>query len=293
MADNAATPPGQTVLQVEVRVSTIPLYGIFVSEQSFLIGVRNVVKAHHVQVLAMKVLAHKLPQELVDVIAEFMLEAAKQDVQQQRRDEVSFDDNKKKFTSIRRRPHQQPSPAEAAAETDFAGVSALSLEPSKPPYRNQPTPEVRHYVHLSAVKRRPALSVSPPALKSTKIVACPCLPNTSSQAVNFAGSKGTTHAFCHPEVVRQGNMGELIHEVSRMTLVYRSDEKLGAAERASRDRYQATTLTQCVSVEEAIREWNAEAIEKFVDCLELEVVPFEENDPLRPGLHLRQRVADI
>lgn len=52
-------------------------------------------------------------------------------------------------------------------------------------------------------------------------------------------------------------------------------------------------LVECENVEEAMKNWDAEAVAKFVQLLDLKIVPFDATDPLRPGLHLWQRVEDL
>jgi hypothetical protein len=53
-----------------LKTSTSLLYGVFVSEKSFLIGVRRLVKREHTQMLVLKIAGQALPTELVNEIAE-------------------------------------------------------------------------------------------------------------------------------------------------------------------------------------------------------------------------------
>ena len=47
-----------------------PLYGILVSHKSYHIGAKNLVKAHHVSMLASRVCQQRLPAELILVVAD-------------------------------------------------------------------------------------------------------------------------------------------------------------------------------------------------------------------------------
>lgn len=53
-----------------------------------------------------------------------------------------------------------------------------------------------------------------------------------------------------------------------------------------------TRLLQCDGVEEAMRNWDAEAIRRLVDLMELCPVPHDHGDELKPGLHVSQKLYD-
>lgn len=50
-------------------------------------------------------------------------------------------------------------------------------------------------------------------------------------------------------------------------------------------------LVLCDDVEKSIRNWNPEPIKEMIATFNLRVVPFDEGDPLRPGLHIRQNIV--
>lgn len=64
-------------------------------------------------------------------------------------------------------------------------------------------------------------------------------------------------------------------------------------EKRSEAPLQMAKLVECENVEEAMKSWDAEAVAEFVQLLDLKIVPFDVTDPLRPGLHLWQRVEDL
>lgn len=51
-------------------------------------------------------------------------------------------------------------------------------------------------------------------------------------------------------------------------------------------------LLQGVGVEEAVRGWDGESVRVFVEVLGLRVVPFDEGDSMKPGLHVWQRIGE-
>lgn len=56
---------------------------------------------------------------------------------------------------------------------------------------------------------------------------------------------------------------------------------------------QTQRLVKCDGVEKAMRDWDGNAVKKFVDMLGLVIVPFDEGEGnvMEPGLHVWQRVV--
>jgi hypothetical protein len=75
-----STPTTTIRTMPSLKVTTSILYGIFVSEKSFLIGVRCLVKQEHTRMLALRVAGEHLPIELVDEIADHLYALEKPEV---------------------------------------------------------------------------------------------------------------------------------------------------------------------------------------------------------------------
>lgn len=130
------------------------------------------------------------------------------------------------------------------------------------------------YIHLSATTR-PSLALSiPPAhfpLSINRFRNPPIIYNAGKARLQVK--------------LRPNNPlgGDLLHE-DQTTYKPQVDSQ----EKAVRvDR-----LLQCDGVEQAMKEWDAEAIEAFVKLLDLNVIPFDEGDPMKPGLHVWTRVGE-
>lgn len=70
-------PPPGTLIKMSFDVGTQVLYGIFVTEKSFLVGVRKLVKREHIKWLLSRVFVERLPQEVLDAIEQFIYELEK------------------------------------------------------------------------------------------------------------------------------------------------------------------------------------------------------------------------
>lgn len=99
-----------------IAVTTTPLYGILVSRKSYLVGLRCLVKTHHAQMLAGKIGAGRLPQELVDLIADRLAEL-EHEVVRRTSDGGAWSEKERKSRYCREDPREwTPAESEAFAQ---------------------------------------------------------------------------------------------------------------------------------------------------------------------------------
>lgn len=110
-------------------------------------------------------------------------------------------------------------------------------------------------------------------------------PVAGVKAIELPADGGEVTARCWPTQV-----GNTSSDVLRYRPVHSSLPEM--AQRRREHGGGLGRLLQCADLEEAIRDWDAEAIRNFVKMLELTVVPFDTGDPLKPGIHIWQRVLE-
>lgn len=101
--------------------------------------------------------------------------------------------------------------------------------------------------------------------------------------MHYATSKGTASTILQPNDEAKETTNE------DQTYYWRSK----GFESTPEVPLQMAKLVECRNVEEAMKNWNAEAVAKFVELLDLKIIPFDATDPMRPGLHLWQRLEDL
>jgi len=81
----------------KLSVDTSLVYGIWVSEKSYLIGLRNFLKGNHAKMLAARVIGSRMPQELINTIAVHLHELEKDTVRKTWNTKAGFKANRAKF----------------------------------------------------------------------------------------------------------------------------------------------------------------------------------------------------
>lgn len=106
----------------KIDCATSILYGVFASEKSYLVGIRNLVKREHTNMLVAKISEGRLPQELADMIEYHLLQAEQETVIAQWRKGTSRKGRLDKFS--------YHGPETMAEGTVFATLVSLPLAES-------------------------------------------------------------------------------------------------------------------------------------------------------------------
>lgn len=238
-----------------VRLATLPLYGILATERSSLLGQRRLAKSHYAHTLVRRVLGRRLPGELVNQIAEDLtaLEYASMlKLWKALAGEERHRELHFRFPAIGGTEAEQSVAEEL--RTMSHGVLCCKVVVGR-----ADGVDVR-YEHISASENRPALSQIVPGSASN--------PGPKMQ---YAG--GHMVVQCSP----------------------------GSAFESSRERVQiwpnsagnqVGRLVQIDSIEDAIRQWDQEAAERYVKFLGLKLTSIngEDGEGLIPRLRLLQTV---
>jgi hypothetical protein len=254
-------------------VSTVPLYGILVTEKSFLLGKRALALQNHASYLAHRVAGARLPAELCDQIAS---ELAVLRTEGADRLWESMKDN---YPSARAMKFQYAVWTANLTASEKAGLAIYSQLSKRDvadgtvrvqaveAHLGLPGGAARgnnqRYIHLSASLIKPSVSMLAPGR----------LPGTSGPSMSLA--KGTS--------IRTSYLAASALRTSTESVTVRP-ERSGAAAR----------LLQLDDVEDSIHGWNLDLIESFVGQLELEAVIVQGEGGTRgemePRLRLLQRL---
>ena len=237
-----------------LRLATMPLYGILVTQKSILLGRRRLAKAHYAKFLAHRVVESRLPPELVDQIIEDIIELDNAEMSQLWRALTTRKCDRAMLFDL---PAVDSTAAEKAAIDELAllssGVLCGRVVVKTSDGRNT------LYVHISASKDRPSLAqLYPGAMPST------------GPALHF--EDGHLKVHCHP-----GTATTLSREHAQI--------------RPSSKKRYVSRLVQVDGIEDAIKNWDREAMEHYVEVLRLKVVSMkdeEEGQKLTPRLRLLQ-----
>lgn len=98
---NMASVQDPKAKQTKVKITNTLLYGVFVSQKSYLIGIRNLAKREHAEMLVTRITEHILPQELIDIVIDYLYEMEKDTVRSKWSSKISMhDQNVEKFEEI-------------------------------------------------------------------------------------------------------------------------------------------------------------------------------------------------
>lgn len=238
-----------------VRLATLPLYGILATERSSLLGQRRLAKAHYAHSLVRLVLGRRLPGELVNQIAEDLTSLEYADMLKLWRTLAGEERHRETHFRL---PAMGGTEAERSAAEELRTMSHGVLC-CKVVVGGADGVDAR-YVHISASEKRPDLAQIVPGAASN-----------SGPKMQYAG--GHMVVQCSP----------------------------GSASESSRERvqiwpnsagHQVGRLVQIDSVEDAIKQWDQEAAERYVKFLGLKVISMtgEDGEDLVPRLRLLQTV---
>lgn len=238
-----------------LRLATLPLYGILVTERSSLLNRRGLAKSHYADFLAHRVLSSHLPTELIDQVARDLVE-------------LDCEEMLQLWRTLTRRQHYRETKfqlptvggtvAESAAVNELAELNGGAICDKIVVGRTDGAD--RRYVHISASKTRPSIAQLVPGLASN-----------TGPALRYAD--GHLEVECHP-----GTVTDTARE--RVQIWPSSDKK------------QVGRLVQVDGIKDVIKNWDQQAVERYVKFLGLRVVSLndEEGEELTPRLRLLQTV---
>jgi hypothetical protein len=255
-------------LSSEFNIKHNPLYGILVTEKSFLIGTRSQALKHHAHFISHRIAGKGLPPELCDEIGEHLLTLLQNDATQlwERMEhdpaarEARFRLGRYSFNTEPKlaleRFYKRIAHCETAAGTvkiEGSGVYVDVLDGAGS--------EEHRYVHLSASLVRPSVSLVVPGE-----VACSGGPQLSFRDGRVNASN------------RQGGATPLLRDEVRVFMS--AGAGVGKANR----------LVQYDDVDTSIRSWNQQLIETFVLELGLKVICVRGDEGLGSGTQPKFRM---
>jgi len=239
-----------------LRLVTLPLYGILVTEKSVILGRRRVAKTHYAKFLVHRVIESRLPVELIDQIVEDLVDLDHAEMSSLWR---TFKGRKCQRDTKFQLPVVGGTEAEKAAVKELDLLNSIALCGKVVVARSDGTS--MKYVHISAIANRPNFA---------EIYPGPAPP--VGPALQFAD--GHLQVHCHP---------------GTETAVSREHVQI----KPSSKKRQAARLVQVDGIEDAIKNWDQEAAEHYVKFLRLQVVFMygeDEGQKFMPRFRLLQSV---
>ncbi|SMR63963.1 unnamed protein product [Zymoseptoria tritici ST99CH_3D1] len=272
-------------------VSTMPslkltsniLYGIFISERSFLIGVRCLVKREHVRFLVLRIAGRKLPAELADEIVDHLYALEKADIVAEWDIGNSPEENYQKFHYGEAQTDAERVAFEKMHDLNVDAAWIANSRPSQSFAGPSTMQQDCHYIHLSALKTRPSLAVALP----------PRCPTRYPSGILYTTTKGSLSA----NVTASPSEASLPADEMVYTLPKRPklNERIVAKTKGKgKTRSEPRSVCRLLSVEgleAATRDWDAAALEKYVELLELCVIRTERGaggERMKPGIFVLQ-----
>nr|POE85464.1 meiotic recombination protein rec14 [Quercus suber] len=259
------------IVAEKMECSTSLLYGVFVSEKSFLIGIRNLVSDDHANLLAFKVCDGRVPQELINMVENELIKIGRDRVDKlwQRHADKDRSWRVEKFSFHGPRTMGQTAVFE---ELESMGISAMPVDNDRPHARQADVPARAQYIHLSAVKTRPSVSIQLPGdLRRSPLP----LPSSAFNPLHYITRRGAFLAACGTLILRAVFRRESI-KMDRVTY-YTNPSTPPSATMVSRPSSYTARLLRCDDVKEAMQQWDGAALRQFVELLGLRIVPHDED----------------
>ncbi|KAF2719533.1 hypothetical protein K431DRAFT_110828 [Polychaeton citri CBS 116435] len=286
-------------LSSSITVQTNICYGIFCSAKSYYVGLRCLARKPLIHLLVMKVAGDKLPQELCNLIMDELLKLEKSRVRNVWRKDKTFARNFIKFR-FQSPPLSSNTGAwqnawlEAQVDPNASGVIAQQVQVTRPVNERTTQRDLSaHYIHLSCERSQPRMAMNLPST------------GTESNQTNGGGRIELRHDSDHGTAMWASCQSSLpqwspyaapldVRDKFSISATAGVDTPSRAVSEAPTTLPEAKSIVAarllvCDGVQESIRNWDRDLIEKFVGMLELHIVPFDDGDPLSPGLHIVQR----
>nr|OQO18541.1 hypothetical protein B0A51_15137 [Rachicladosporium sp. CCFEE 5018] len=253
-------------------VTLHPLFGIIVSEQSYLLGIRDLVATKHAEILVSRVIPFHIPDELVFAIAEHVSEVANRR-EREKEDPPRVVEGRLNRYGVREMilsGGRSPAEREAIAEMRTYNVALVTTRISRP---GSKMPE--HWIHMSAARVRPGLINNVPPLHENDLSALGPLPQLQY---------GVTYTYQSVKVTSHGDQG-----AQRDLLTLQPDDL--ATDRMSLGLPGTVPaviarLFQLHGLDEAMKVWDQESVEEFVKKLRLEATPSTG----KPGARIKSQL---
>jgi hypothetical protein len=239
-----------------LRLATLPLYGILVTEKSVIFGRRRLAKTHYAKFLIPRVIESRLPVELIDQIIEDLVDLDLVEMSSLWR---TFKGRKFQRDIKFQLPLVGGTEAEGAAGKELDLLNGIALC-GKVVVAKSDGASMK-YVHISASANKPNLAELHPG---------PAPP--IGPALHFADGHLKVH--CHP---------------GTETAVSREHVQIQPRSK----KRQAARLVQVDGIEDAIKNWDQETAEHYVKFLKLQVVSMygeDKGQKLIPRFRLLQSV---
>jgi hypothetical protein len=235
-----------------LRLGTLLLYGILVTEKSDLLGRRGLARKRYAEFLAYRVFGSRLPAELVDDIVKALVDL---DYAEMSRLWETWPGRRCQRAAKFQLPAVGGTEAEKAAVKELQSLGVLAI--SVPVSVGKSDGASTRYVHISASADRPSLAQL-----------CPGATPPNRPALRYAD--GHLQVHCFPGTA---------------TTVSREHVQVCPSSK----KRQVARLVQVDGIENSIRSWDQEAVERVVALLELRVVSMngeEEGQGWTPRLRL-------
>ncbi|PPJ55716.1 hypothetical protein CBER1_08285 [Cercospora berteroae] len=258
------------------RHSSTTLYGILVTEESFLKGFRTYTKAQHERKLVTHVAGQKVPSELLERMYEEVDKQARAIVDKKWETCKSRDEKWCKLI------HADLMNKKGILQVHIDGqavdaVVVASRAPTNVAAPTGPDNDLTGFVHLSI----PGQTVQTVDFQKPVLVPHARVPNVTGMCWD-AGPESYVTAYQNTTI-----SSPRIH-TDRMVHFTTLQEPPGGGEEV--DEICISRLVHLKQVKEAIRNWNGHLIKKVVEAMEFEVVPFNAAEPLEPELLQFQRM---
>ncbi|CAK1362900.1 unnamed protein product [Cercospora beticola] len=258
-----------------IGIYQITLYGILVTEDSFLKGLRRCERTSLGHRVASAVIPDKVPTELADQIYDEVGEHTRRIVEEKWASCSTRDERLHKFAV----EAEFPGTAKEASirfldRTINATSVALStaINTATPIDSNNP---ITYYIHLSTAEKHP----EPKEFAGQATSFHPVFPN--QQGVFWGNAKSF--------VVGKQENEQKSPEITTDMLMYLEDPHDLPTSHSDPHTHR---LVQLGGIKEAIKNWDGELIKNLVNFMELEVVPFDAGMPFEPEILQYQRVHE-
>ncbi|GIZ44276.1 hypothetical protein CKM354_000747900 [Cercospora kikuchii] len=255
------------------------LYGILVTEESFLKGLRTYMKTQHERKLVTLVAGAKVPTELLERMHEEVYKQARAIVNKKWDTSNSREEKWHKFMGAK----VMHAHGAARLHIDGRAVDALTLVPKAPTNIAAPIgPDdgVTGFVLLST----PGHTVQPVDFQRPALVPYPRQPNAPDMCWD-AGPESYVVAFQDTKTP-----GPRVHTDYMLHLTTLQEPP---GEDQETDEIRIPRLLRLKHVKEAVQNWDGDLIRGVIEAMELEVVPFDAAKPLEPEIVQYQQMEKM
>ncbi|OQO02966.1 hypothetical protein B0A48_11249 [Cryoendolithus antarcticus] len=244
------------------KIDLHPLYGIIATQKSYLIGIRCLIATHHAQMMASRIMPPYFPDELVSTVADRLADFAELQIRSLWDATTDWDDRLLKFgiAQLAKVGGRTPAERAAMAQLENLNVAVISIPISK--CADRPA----HWIHLSAADIRPQFYTNKPSTRH---------PGTR-------GMVSWLRAYCCLDTGTGSGRDRLDFVPEKLAvdcIVFQRDWEPPSV---------PVRLVQFNGLEEAMKAWKQDDVEKFVALLKIGVVATvgEKGNGMLPKIRL-------